>query len=250
MRNKEIPVLMYHQFLKNGESGNNRIKTYVNQKKFKLHLRILKFLGYESITFKDLERIGLENRFNKKYIIITVDDGYENNYDVMFPILKIFNMKVVIFLVSNEEYNKWDVKSCGVKKLSLLKKEQIEEMIESGLVEFGGHTLSHCDFHKVNLDIAEKEIFEDKKLTEEKYGITLTSFAYPYGHLSEEVKLLVKKAGYKFAVSTDTGTGKFEDDLFEIRRAAIDKTSILSFLKRISFKYSIYKAKKSKSRNF
>ncbi len=209
-------------------------------------MRILKFLGYETITFKDLEKIGLEKRFDKKYIIITVDDGYENNYEVLFPILKEFNMKVVIYLVSGMDYNKWDVEKYNVKKLPLLKEKQVIEMIESGLVEFGGHTLSHCDFNDVDLEAARKEIFEDKKITEEKYGIKLTSFAYPYGHLTEAVKKMVKDAGYSFAVSTSTGSGKFEDDLFEIRRAAIDKTSILSFLKKISFRYSIYKARKQK----
>lgn len=241
MKNKEIPVLMYHKF------GKTKIDdSYTTVKEFKTHLRILKFLGYETITFSDLKKIKLENRFKKKYIILTCDDGYKNNYEIIFPILKEFNTKVVIYLVSNINYNKWDIDLYGSKKLELMNEKEIKEMIKSGLVEFGGHTLNHIDFHKVDIETARKEIFENKIDLEKKYNISLVSFAYPWGHLTKEVKEIVIEAGYDFAVSTDTGTGKITDDLYDIRRTAIDKTSYLNFLRKISFKYSIYKGKKYK----
>ena len=53
-----------------------------------MQLKILKFLGYETITFNDLIKIGLENRFDKKYIILTVDDGYKDNYEILFQCLR------------------------------------------------------------------------------------------------------------------------------------------------------------------
>lgn len=246
MSKREIPVLMYHQFL-DEKKENTKIETFVTAKQFEKQLQVLKFLGYETITFKDLEKIGLENRFKKKYIIITVDDGYKNNYDIMFPILKKYNMKAVIFLVSDLDYNKWDVEKYGEDKLLLMSENEIKEMIKSELIEFGGHTSTHCDFHKVDRKIAEEEIYKNKKKLEEKYNITLTTFAYPYGHLNEQVKNIVKKAGYNFAVSTDTGTGFIPDDLFEIRRTGIDKTSWFDFIRKVSFKYSIYKGNKWKN---
>lgn len=248
MSKKEIPVLMYHQFLQH-ENKDAKIKSFVTAKQFENHLKILKFLGYETITFKELEKIGMENRFKKKYIILTVDDGYKNNYEIMFPLLKKYNMKAVIFLVSDEKYNRWDVEKYGEEKLELMDENQVKEMIESGLIEFGGHTLTHCDFDEVSGSAAQKEVFENRKKLEEKYGITLTTFAYPYGHLNSEVKKIVQDAGYKFAVSTDSGSGNIEDDRFEIRRSGIDRTSYFDFLRKISFGYSIYKGKKWMKKN-
>lgn len=240
--NREIPILMYHQFVK--EKKDTKIETYVTAKQFEQHLKILKFLGYETITFRDLNKIGLENRFDKKYIIITVDDGYKNNYEIMFSLLKKYNMKAVIYLVSDLKYNKWDVDKYGEEKLELMNDYEIKEMINSGLIEFGGHTMHHVSFYETNLLEAEKEIQMNKEKLEKKYNIKLTSFAYPYGHITEESKRIVKECGYSFAVSTDTGIGIIENDLYDIRRTAIDKTSILNFLRKISPKYSIYKGKK------
>lgn len=244
---KEIPILMYHQFI-NERKKNTSIETFVTGKQFERHLKLLKLLGYETITFKDLEKIKLENRFKKKYIIITVDDGYKNNYEVMFPLLKKYKMKAVIFLVSDLKYNEWDVKKFNEEKIMLMDDFQINDMINSGLIEFGGHTSTHCDFHLIKLDKAINEIKKNKEYLEEKYNIKLVSFAYPYGHLNREVKNIVKDVGYKFAVATDSGSGYIPDDLYEIRRTAIDKTSIFDFMRKISFNYSIYKGKKWKKR--
>ncbi|MBR8722494.1 Poly-beta-1,6-N-acetyl-D-glucosamine N-deacetylase [Fusobacterium necrophorum subsp. funduliforme] len=239
----EVPILMYHQFKEDMNHVGNSIATYVTRKQFEWHLRTLKFLGYETITFRDLEKIGLENRFKKRYIILTVDDGYQDNYEILFPLLKKYQMKAVIYLVS-DSYNRWDVEEYGVDKNPMMKEEQVREMIESGLVEFGGHTLHHCDFHVVNEETAKREILENKKELEEKYRISLSSFAYPYGHVTETAKKIVKEAGYRFAVSTSTGTGIITDDLYEMRRTSIDRTSVWRFLKRISGRYSVYKGKK------
>lgn len=240
---KEIPILMYHKFIASTNS-KNRIKTFVTSRQFEWQLRILKFLNYRTITFKDLQNISKSDKKKNKYIILTVDDGYKDNYDIMFPLLKKYNMKAVIYLVSGCNYNKWDVEKYGDKRLELLSCNEVFEMIESGLIEFGGHTVNHCDFNTCSLEEAKKEIFHNKMDLEKKYKINLISFAYPYGHLNENVKNIVKESGYKFAVSTDTGSGIIEDDLYEIRRTAIDKTSFFNFLRKISPRYSTYKGKK------
>ena len=247
IRKHDIPILMYHKFVEKDCDGG-KIKLHTTGKRFELHLRILKFLGYTTITFSELKKIGLQNRFYKKYIILTVDDGYKDNYDILFPILKKYNMKAVIFLVSDLTYNLWTMKSDNEKKMDLMSLDEILELHNSGLVEFGGHTKTHPSFHKITDEEAMIEIIEDKKITEEKLKEKMTVFAYPYGHRKESTKKLVKDAGYDFAVSTDTGTGVITDDLFDIRRTAIDKTSLFDFLRKISPGYLQYKNKKYKKK--
>lgn len=248
-KNGDIQVLMYHQFV-NNKSDGGKIKLFVTKKTLEFHFKILKFLNYKTITFKDLKEIGLENRKKKKYIIITVDDGYRDNYEILFPLLKKYNMKAIIYLTTGFSYNKWTVESDNEKKFELLKDFEIKEMNKSGLFEFGGHTLTHSSMIKLSNEELTTEILENKRKIEDVVGYKLVSFAYPYGHTSERVQKLVEDAGYMFAVSTDTGTGFIDDNLFNIRRTAIDKTTIFDFLRKISSTYLSYKYKKRGNKKF
>lgn len=239
-KNKEVPVLMYHQFVAK-EDKNFKIKTYITAKHFELQLKLLKLLGYTTITFRDLEKMGLESRFKKKYIILTVDDGYVNNYEYMYPLLVKYNMKAVIYMVVGRDHNSWDVDAHGEEILPIMGESQVKELIRSGHIEIGGHTFTHANLPTISREEQIKEIKGSKEALEQKYGIKVTSFAYPYGELNEQVKQVVKDAGYTFAVSTNTGTGVFEDDLFDIRRSGINKAGIINFLIKISSLYTAYK---------
>lgn len=236
----EVPVLMYHQFVGKIDE-NSKIKTFITARHFELQLKVLKLLGYTTITFRDLDKLGLENRFKKKYIILTVDDGYVNNYEYMFPLLAKHNMKAVIYLVADLDHNSWDVLNHGEQKLPMMSESQVRELIKSGLIEIGSHTLTHANLPTVSHEEQVKEIRGSKEFLERKYGIKVTSFAYPYGQLNEEVKNVVRNSGYTTAVSTNTGTGKFEDDLFDIRRSGINKNGLISFLVKTTKLYTAYK---------
>jgi peptidoglycan/xylan/chitin deacetylase (PgdA/CDA1 family) len=111
----------------------------------------MKFLakrGFKTITFKDLENVDRTNP-NEKYVILTLDDGYEDNYTLAFPILKKYGFKAVIFLVSDLEYNIWD-SNFGEPKVKLLNSEQCLEMLDYG-IEFGSHGRYHRDLTKLGV---------------------------------------------------------------------------------------------------
>ncbi len=236
----EVPVLMYHQFEEKGGNNSEAMMT-ITAAHFELQLKMLKLLGYTTITFRDLEKIGLKNRFKKKYIILTADDGYENNYEYMFPLLVKHNMKAVIYLAPGLDHISFDAENHGERKLPLMHESQVRELIKSGLVEIGSHTLTHANLPIVSHAERVNEIRGSKEFLERKYGIKVTSFAYPYGQLNEEVKKVVLESGYTTAVSTNTGTGKFEDDLFEIRRSGINRDGLIDFFIKTTKLYTVYK---------
>ena len=62
---------------------------------FEKHLTILDSLGYEYL-FADEWQIK-----NNPTVMITLDDGYVDNYTEMFPILKAHGAKATVFLVTN-----------------------------------------------------------------------------------------------------------------------------------------------------
>jgi len=239
-KNGEVPVLMYHQFV-NKVDKDSKIKTFVTASHFELQLKVLKLLGYTTITFRELDNMGLENRFKKKYIILTVDDGYVNNYEYMFPLLKKYNMKAVIYMVAGLDHNSWDMENHGEVRLPIMDESQVRELIKSGLIEIGAHTFTHANLPTVSREEQVKEIKGCKEFLEAKFGITVSSFAYPYGQFNDQVKQIVRDAGFTSAVSTNTGTGVFDDDLFDIRRSGINKNGLINFLVKISKRYTAYK---------
>ena len=241
----DVPVIMYHRVINNPEN-EGVYGTYIYEDMFKKHMQYLKDKNYTVITFKDLDKIGWRNRFEKgkKYIILTFDDGYKDNYDLAFPILKEFNFKATIFLMGSLTYNEWDVKAGGERKFSLMSVEMIKEMQDYG-IEFGAHTFNHPKINTLSNEEIEHQIVDVKKPLEEKIGKEIITFAYPYGILNDYAKEMAKKAGYTFALATDSGSVCLSDDLYQIRRIAIfPNTNLFSFKRKVAGNYNFIKIKR------
>ncbi|MGL5670861.1 MAG: polysaccharide deacetylase family protein, partial [Cetobacterium sp.] len=173
-------------------------------------------------------------------------DGYKDNYENAFPILKKYQFKGIIYVLDGIEYNKWDVDNPGnpEKRFTLMNQEELLEMQNYG-IEFGGHTSTHPRLADLSIENVKSEIINSKSNIEKTIGRELLSFAYPYGSLNEEVKRIPQEAGYKFAVATDSGSIVFSDDLFEIRRIGIFPTNnLFNFKRKVSGKYNFIKVKR------
>ena len=244
----EMPIIMYHRVVDSPDEVGVH-GTYVTKELFKKHMQLLKDNGYRTVTFKELaEDHLLTKRFDKgnKFVVLTFDDGYEDNYRVMFPILKEFGAKAVIFLLSESKYNEWDVNNPHnpEKRFDLMSEEQVKEMAAYG-VEFGAHTKTHPYLSSLPIEEAREQIVQCKQKLEQTYGQPFITFAYPYGDLNDEVKSEVRKAGFTFAVSTDSGEINVDSDLFQIRRIGIfPRNSMLTFRRKISGYYNFIKMRR------
>ena len=245
---RELPVIMYHRVIKD-DSEKGIHGTYIEQERFRANLQYLKDHGYETVTFDDLRDGRYKKRFDRdhpKWIILTFDDGYVDNYTTAFPLLKEFGFKAVIFLLSHRDYNAWDADDPQhpEKKLPLMTKEMVDEMAAYG-IEFGAHTKTHPRLAELPPKEARAEITECKAALEHKYGRSFKTFAYPYGSLNEDIKTMVKESGFDFAVATDSGDVVFDADLFQIRRIAIfPKNSMLTFKRKASGYYNFIKLRR------
>jgi polysaccharide deacetylase len=246
----EVPVVMYHRVINNSEN-EGIYGTYIYEDIFRQHMQYLKDKNFDVITFEDLHKIGWRNRFqrNKKYIMITFDDGYVDNYNLAFPILKEFGFKATIFLMGESTYNEWDVNAGGEKKFELMDKFMIKEMQDYG-IEFGAHTFNHPKLNKLSEEKIRHQIVDVKKPLEEKIEKEIITFAYPYGILNDYAKKMAREAGYTFTVSTDSGSVCLSDDLYQIRRIAIfPNTNLFSFKRKVAGNYNFKKIKREKKKN-
>jgi|GEM_PF-119892 len=240
----EIPVLLYHRVISDPSLAGKH-GTYVTTRQLEAHLEYLHKNNYTPITFEDLSMIDRFDK-DKKYVILTFDDGYEDNYTLLFPMLKKFNFRAVIFMVTGKKENTWDYLDEG-RTFPLLERAQILEMNKYG-IEFGAHTMNHVDLTKVEVAEARQEIEGSREALEDILGKKVTAFAYPYGSVNDTVKELVKKAGFKYGIATVIGPLAIHEDTFNIRRIVTHPDTNLSrFARKVKGNYLYRKAKRRAS---
>ncbi len=238
---REMPILLYHRFIEN-ESEKGIHGTWMRLEMFEKHLRLIKRLGFETLTPKDLVQKGFIHRLQpgKRFLMITADDGYRDNLTRMLPLLEKYDMKATVYVVSDETHNRWDTEhpTNPDTKVELLTADEIRALDRSGRVEIGGHTLSHAKLDELPAQEQRREIVENKKQLEEILGHSMVSFAYPFGNLNESAKHETRAAGYALAFATDSGPRAVHQDRFQIRRINVfPRTDVFGLWRKIRGNY-------------
>ena len=223
---------MYHRF------GYNESTLFVSPENFNQQMRYLKDKGYNVISLDELaEGIKSGRKFAHNSVVITVDDGYQDNYTYAYPVLKKYGFPAAIFLITNfigtnKDFMSWD---------------EIREMFEHNIF-FGGHTRNHTYLPSVKEEsILQDEIRGCKEFIENELGSNVNLFCYPTGGFTEHVKEIVKKSGYKEACTTNRGFAEFNRDVYELKRVKVtnsDTNKPFSFRVKLSGYYNLLRSRK------
>ncbi len=111
---------------------------------------------------------------------------------------------------------------------------QIKEMAEFG-INFGAHTCSHPNLSYIEPGSAEREIAESKRIIEQRVGIEVIGFAYPYGYdVAEYRKLrpLLIKHGFLYACTSWWGHVDAKSDLYLLGRTSLPQSHSPAVLAR------------------
>lgn len=200
-----IPVLLYHNFVTTVPDSDPDNFNYINTpESFEENVKTLLANGYTIISFKDLnDAYSGKSTLPSKPIIITFDDGYYSNYEYIYPILKQYNVKASIFVVTDKISQEID----GIKYLSW---DNCLEMQTSGLVEIFSHSKNHIFYNKFPVRRIRDDVAESYTQLEKHLGKqTLKVFAYPYGAYTKETVKTLKNNGIDFQVY-DIGINNFK----------------------------------------
>jgi len=227
-----VPILMYHHF------GYENSTLYVTPENFGRQMAYIKDKGYNVISLDELAD-GIKNnrKFKHRTVVITIDDGYRDNFTYAYPILRKYNFPATIFIIANFIDNKKDFMNWD--EINAVSKDNIS---------FGGHTKNHAYLPSIK----EKAVLLDeiegcKKFIKDKIGSPVDYFCYPTGGFTEEVKNLVKKAGYKGACTTNRGFVELNKDVYELKRVKVtnsDTNKPFSFWAKLSGYYNLFRSRK------
>lgn len=190
-------ILMYHSV---GEPLGKKSLLNVSEGVFQRQMSFLHDDGYHVVSLLDLaDLISHNKKVPFKTVVITFDDGFENNYTRAYPILKKYNFPATIFVITG--YIGRQKEMLG-HRYEFLNKEMLLELSEGGLVTIGSHTKNHPYLSDCkNADEFYDEISGSKKYLEDILKKPVETFAYPVGGYNENVVKCVKDAGYRIAVT-------------------------------------------------
>ena len=230
-----VPILDYHSF------EDIEWSPTVTSENFSRQLEYIKKKGYDVITLDELvEGIRSGRRFKKNKVVITIDDGYSDNFKYAYPALKKFGFPATVFIIAafigeDPDYLTWD---------------EVKVMANDG-ISFGSHTVNHlCLENVLDDEVLEEEIAGSKKLIERKLGKPVDYFCYPVGAFTEKAKKVVIESGYKAAFTTNRGLAKLNKDLYELRRIKVtnsDTHKPFGFWIKLSGYYNIFRSTKKGS---
>lgn len=214
----EIPVLMYHYIrLLSDKSDEMGANLSVTPEAFNHQLSYLENNGYETIDFdRALRLFANEEKIEKKPVILTFDDGYNDAYLSAMPLLKAHGQIGVFYIIS-----------AFIMRDGFLSFDDVSGLIENKMV-IGCHTLDHQDLTRLPLDKVRSELVDCKESLKNVYSVPVSDFSYPSGKYDNAVKNAVQEAGFKTATTTKSGIWKQSDDPYLIPRIRMTETTDLS----------------------
>ena len=203
-----FPILEYHMVTVHPSPD---AKPYVvPPEDFAAQLDDLAAQGYTTITPQDYARARKgKQQLPEKPIILTFDDGYEDNWRVVLPMLEERGMKAAFYMVTNKigqpGYLTWD---------------NLFDLERHGM-EIGGHTANHLPLTTLSPEQQRDELRLSKLMLEWRGLKTIYSFSYPNGAYDDGIVAMLEEEKYLTAVTGEAGLNTLTTNPYLLRRVNV-----------------------------
>jgi peptidoglycan/xylan/chitin deacetylase (PgdA/CDA1 family) len=197
----------------------------ITPERFAQHLAFLRREGYRGVTISQLvaqaDSLTTAEKSAEKIIALTFDDGLADFYSGALPILQEYGFPATLYVVGGRvcQTSDW-LANVGEGHRPMLDWEQLREIAAAG-VEIGAHSLSHPELDTLPGARAAQEIRESHLLLEDRLGLAIRSFAYPYGYHGGQVRAQVIAAGYASACAVKNKRCVLSLDKFSLARMTV-----------------------------
>jgi peptidoglycan/xylan/chitin deacetylase (PgdA/CDA1 family) len=133
--------------------------------------------------------------------LITFDDGYSSDYEIVFPLLQEYEMSATFFLITNQ-----------IDQPGYLTWKQVEEMHRYGM-SFGSHSCQHQRMNNLSRADVLNEFSQSKIVIEDRLGTEVNLFSYPFGVCNSELNRIGLASGYSHLCTSDHGVSSQSDKI-------------------------------------
>lgn len=184
----QIPFLTFHAI------DDGPLPIAITPRSFETGLKTLVDNGYTTITVREAAQYLVHKlSFPERAIVLAFDDGYASVYETALPLFERYKLTGTVFVTVNSGHRVTvDEPFAAMNGRKMLSWRQVRELSEKG-VEIGAHTLTHPDLTQLTHRQAQNEIVAGKQMLEDRLGVPVTSFAYPFGRYNRNAYEIVRK---------------------------------------------------------
>lgn len=240
-----MAILTYHHIGRCPFDQREHHGLWVSEDLFREQVRWLHRHGWHSVTLNQVgEALHRRLRLPRKWVALTFDDGWRDNYTKALPILSEFGFTATVFMVSSRIRHS-TAAGCWNDYLSI---SELQELVSKG-IHIGSHTHTHPRLTPLQPDQIRRELSQSRQEIAAASGVTPTWFCYPFGNVSPAVAELVREAGYEGAVSTIRSNRVTRHQLYWAPRVMVmDDTSPARLRYMLSSLYNLVHAPKNYAR--
>lgn len=221
----KVPILMYHYVSTPPEDADKyRVNLSVEPDTFRAQLQWLKDRDYETVDLYDIiEVLANSEEPPEKWVVLTFDDGYIDNYEVAYPIMQEFGYTGTFFIPTEfidfgyEGYMTWDM---------------IKEMAADGN-RFESHTKNHPDLSLLKRNDHVWQILGSQETLAYHLGYKPRFLSYPSGRYSDLTLEMVETLSLWGAVTTQGGTWRGFHDRYEWKRTRVSYGTTLGDFEKV-----------------
>ncbi|MBP3739964.1 MAG: polysaccharide deacetylase family protein [Prevotella sp.] len=187
-------VLMLHRVVGQRSDGENRELEVTPQF---LEQTIIKYRqqGYQFVSIDEACDIISKGHTNTPFVCLTFDDGYQDNHDIAYPILKHHEVPFAVYVTTGFMDNRLPMWWYPNEQLGI-STESLKVLDADSLCTIGAHTVSHPKLDTLSLGEQKKEIEQSVQELEFLLGHPIRHFSYPHGAYNADTLKIVNECHF------------------------------------------------------
>ena len=185
-------------------------------------IRTFRLMGFRFCCMQDVLDAKSVEALGPKTVMITLDDGFLDNFKHGAPIFEAEACPALIFVLPGRfgGTNQWDHREVPEDQQDrLMSLSQMKQLAQSPWIRFGSHGLYHSHLPQLDPADCQAEINESYAILSRELGNAfLPVFAYPWGEYSEPVLAMMEQSPYKFAFTVEPRRWTQKDRPYQIPR--------------------------------
>jgi peptidoglycan/xylan/chitin deacetylase (PgdA/CDA1 family) len=215
-----VPVLMYHSIATGATRKFRRFA--VDPAEFAAQMEYLNEAGYRPVTAAELAGRGPGGPLPPRPVVLTFDDAYTDFYSTALPVLREHGFRATLYVPTAYvgATTRFNV-SLGEENRAVLSWQALADIAAED-VEVAAHSHAHPQLDRVPAEVISDEVGRSRRLLEDKLGLAVDGFAYPFGYWNGAARAAVADAGYRYAFAVAELMTAPGDDLLTLPRLTVN----------------------------